>query len=410
MQDLNDKATTHTLTAVEWNEVPSELQNVITAWGQALTSGDLNQLGKGIAAYAAASTFYTGGGTANAHTATKLAGIQAPPDYFDGMIIRFRPTNANTAAATVNVDTLGVKSIVKENGNILSANDIATTRDCICRYDNGAGNFKLMNYTAQESATPRGHLWGMELSNGTDADHDIDVSAGICRNDANSITMQLSASFTKQLDNGGAGNGWVAGDGNEGRPVGVNLAVDTWYHVFVIYEIATGSVDIGFDTDIDAVNLLADSGYDYYRRLGSVLTDGSSNIFAFFQHGDEFQWAVLARDYDETIVDTDSTQVTVSTPLGIKTIAHVSVGLQATADTGIYVTPGDAPVGSTHNISHPCDSIAGVNGTDIEWNHIGVSPLTDISSRIRYELSSSAGSVNVTVLTHGWNDDRGRTA
>ena len=152
MQDLNGKITGNSLLAVEWNEVPSELQNIIEAWGQNLSSGDLNQLGKGIAAYAAASTFYTGGGTANAHTATKIAGIQAPPDYFDGMIIRFRPTNANTAAATVNVDSLGIKSIVRENGDILGPNNIVTTNDCICRYDDGAGKFKLMNFATQSSS------------------------------------------------------------------------------------------------------------------------------------------------------------------------------------------------------------------------------------------------------------------
>ena len=48
MQDLNDKVTGGTLTAAEWNEVPSELQNVIEGLGITLSGADLNQLGKAI--------------------------------------------------------------------------------------------------------------------------------------------------------------------------------------------------------------------------------------------------------------------------------------------------------------------------------------------------------------------------
>ncbi len=146
MQDLNDKATDQTLTAVEWNELPTEIQNVIEAWGQTLTSGDLDQLGKGIAAYAAASQFYTGSGTANAHIATPLGTVQSPSDYFTGMIVRFRPSIANTAAATVNVNSLGIKSIKKENGTDLSPGDLDTIRDAWIRYD--GTNFLLSNWAA----------------------------------------------------------------------------------------------------------------------------------------------------------------------------------------------------------------------------------------------------------------------
>lgn len=46
MQDLNDKVTGNKLTADEWNEVPSEIQNLIEASGQTLSSGDLTQLRK----------------------------------------------------------------------------------------------------------------------------------------------------------------------------------------------------------------------------------------------------------------------------------------------------------------------------------------------------------------------------
>jgi len=48
MQDLNGKIKGNKLTAAEWNEIPSEIQNVIEASGQTLSSGNLTQLRKAI--------------------------------------------------------------------------------------------------------------------------------------------------------------------------------------------------------------------------------------------------------------------------------------------------------------------------------------------------------------------------
>jgi len=51
MQDLNDKVKGSSLTAAEWNEIPSEIQQAITDSGQTLSSGDLTQLSKAIGGY-----------------------------------------------------------------------------------------------------------------------------------------------------------------------------------------------------------------------------------------------------------------------------------------------------------------------------------------------------------------------
>lgn len=156
MEDLTGKVTGGTLTAVEWNQLPQEVQNLITAtlYAQALSNGDTNQFGKAVAGYAASSTFYTGGGSANAHTASALAGMQSPPNYADGMEVRFRPSNVNTGAATVNVDTLGVKAILKEDGSVLNAGDLGTDRDAWLRYD--GTDFLLSNWASAASGSGGG--------------------------------------------------------------------------------------------------------------------------------------------------------------------------------------------------------------------------------------------------------------
>lgn len=123
MQDLNDKVTGGTLTAPEWNEVPSEIQNVIEGLGITLSSGDLNQLGKAIAGYVANGTFYLDSGSANTYVLATVGSKQNAPAYTTGFHIQFIAGNTNTSASTVNVGGLGVKSIKSEVG-VLGANNI----------------------------------------------------------------------------------------------------------------------------------------------------------------------------------------------------------------------------------------------------------------------------------------------
>lgn len=117
MQDLNDKVTGGTLTAAEWNEVPSEIQNVIEGLGITLSSGNLNQLGEAIAGYVANGTFYIDSGVANAYVLTQIGSKQALTSYTDGATFEFEASNPNTGAATVNVAGLGIKNIKLADGS-----------------------------------------------------------------------------------------------------------------------------------------------------------------------------------------------------------------------------------------------------------------------------------------------------
>ena len=122
MQDLNDKiqnggATADgILTADEWNQVPSEIQNVIESTGQTLSGANLKQLVKGIAAYSSVGNFYTGGGIANAYTANAVAPLEAPAALYDGMQIRLIISADNTGASTLNAFSTGVIDIKLRGG------------------------------------------------------------------------------------------------------------------------------------------------------------------------------------------------------------------------------------------------------------------------------------------------------
>lgn len=63
--------------------------------------------------------------------------------YSTGMIVIFKPANANTGATTINIDSLGAKSIVKGNAAALVANDLLTTVEALLVYNGTA--FDLIN-------------------------------------------------------------------------------------------------------------------------------------------------------------------------------------------------------------------------------------------------------------------------
>jgi hypothetical protein len=183
--------------------------------------------------------------------------------------------------------------------------------------------------------------YGLNIANGTDASHDIDISAGACRDSTNQAIITLATGLTKQIDAawsegtdaGGFPSGltletsvadranstayslgdlikvtsspwwWectTAGTSASSQPSGYAAASATvtdgtavftrtapeWYRVFIISSSDLSLIDAGFDSDASATNLLSDaSSYSLYRQIGWVLNDGAGNIVNF--HADE---------------------------------------------------------------------------------------------------------------------------
>lgn len=77
-------------------------------------------------------TYVIAGGSDNALTA---ALVPSPPSLTAGMSIRIKASLSNTGAATLNLNGLGAKSIVRANGNPLKANDIVGGQVIDLSYD-----------------------------------------------------------------------------------------------------------------------------------------------------------------------------------------------------------------------------------------------------------------------------------
>jgi len=175
--------------------------------------------------------------------------------------------------------------------------------------------------TTLNVSLPRGYHSGYTLDNIVgDPDHDTKVTAGAWRDFANLQDIIRSTPITKQID-----SDWVEGDDVGGFPSGLSLSPNTTYHFFVIVN-AAGGVDAGYDSDINATNLLADATeFTGFRRVLSRRTDGSSNLVPIRQQDNRFYYDAPTLEIDDTNIGTDEEIYTIKTPLGIKTIAILSV-------------------------------------------------------------------------------------
>lgn len=76
------------------------------------------------------------GGTANAITATSdTAVVTAITSYLTGMKRTLIPTSTNTAAATINIDSVGVANLKDRDGNALVAGSLISGKMYILQYD-----------------------------------------------------------------------------------------------------------------------------------------------------------------------------------------------------------------------------------------------------------------------------------
>lgn len=86
-------------------------------------------------------------GSANAYV---LASTSAPTtSYFEGMVIVFSPANGCSSASTVNVDSLGVKSLTRGDSTSLRQGDFAASQVVLAIYD--GAKFQIPYITTNNS-------------------------------------------------------------------------------------------------------------------------------------------------------------------------------------------------------------------------------------------------------------------
>lgn len=89
--------------------------------------------------------FGTDAGAANAYVVTLP---YTPTAYSDGMMIAFKAGAASTGASTIDVNSLGVKSLTKQSGAALIADDIFADKMVVAMYNATSGNFEIISSVA----------------------------------------------------------------------------------------------------------------------------------------------------------------------------------------------------------------------------------------------------------------------
>lgn len=288
MEDLTGQVdTVDSITAAEWNNHYQEFKNLITLFF-AMSGGDLNQMRKAVGNLVHQADFYVDSGGANAYVLSPIGSIPGLTAHANGAIVRFRPLVANTGASTIAVNGLAAKTLTREDGTALQANDIVSTRDAFARYNLATDTYRLFNFAlgAPAQALPNGFIRGLTMGrNGSEPVtefRDIAMQVGSCRDTTNTANLVNNTILVKRFD-----ATFAKGSAVGGFPSSLGVrTVDTWYRFFIVGRV-NGDVEAGFDSIANttasalrgALDTIDGAGqWPYYRQLGWVRTTSGSNI------------------------------------------------------------------------------------------------------------------------------------
>jgi hypothetical protein len=304
---------------------------------------------------------------------------------------------SNVSSDNVLTNNLAKADLSNVSADMISGKGIAKT---------DLSNVEQSDLETAFAFAAKGYLHGFTIKmSSADSSHDIQIDAGSCRDEDDTCFMKLTSAFTKQID-----ANWAEGDNEGGFPQSISLAVNTWYHMFVIFNPATGAIDAGFDTDINASNLLSAAsafGYTKYRRIGSVKTDSSYSIVPFLQRGDYFYHAPVKEIALYSGWPTSATSLTLtSVPVGVRTQPILRATLSGVSASDGYVNirffDNEDAIDAYLVAIQMSPSVGRM---DIGHN---IGAYTDTSQRIKWSVGGGVTVGEVAVRVQGYVDRRGK--
>lgn len=234
-------------------------------------------------------------------------------------------------------------------------------------------------------------------NNGSDANNDIDIAAGVAADSTNTYMLRLSSTMTKRMD-----ASWAAGTNQGGMFTGSESS-STWYHVCLIRADSDGSIDAGFDTSTSCANKPA--GYTAYRLIGSVYNDGSSNLKAFYSletagGGIKVLWSTPPLDVNLSNTLTSAARTdTLTVPTGYVVEARINVfGFDASNAWQAYIS---SPNASDQAPAQAAAPLATLNAGAGDVMFMPLTLLTNTSAQIRGRASLATVDT-YRVATLGW--------
>lgn len=267
----------------------------------------------------------------------------------------------------------------------------------------GNGNWRILAYYRQNgqplslpAVLLQNYIAGLVLST-AGGSGTFGIAAGEATDSTNAVVINFASAFTKTTAS------WVAGSGNGGLDTG-SIAINTWYHVFLIQNPTTGVIDIVFSATATpaAGPTTPPSGFTLFRRIGSMKTDGSSHWTAFFQVGKEFIWNVPVQDINLTNLN-GALSTLGSVPPGVIVNAKLLYNYDSSA-TGSYFVIQSA-LGSNQVPNTPTGNFLG--NASAATSATGFAQIfTNTSAQIRV-VGNGVGTIQFYGITTGWIDPLG---
>jgi len=244
------------------------------------------------------------------------------------------------------------------------------------------------------SLATRGVISGGAVSNGTDSDHDLDITV-FTTIGKNARLIQSSGVITKAIDSSYVKSSAGGLDSND------SLTVNTTYHCLAIL-FDDGVVDWAYTTDLTGASLLGISGAVDVQHLWSVVTDSSSNIINFIQHYDRCDWKTPILEFNGAST-VDRVVDAISVPSGFP--VEVDFNIHTLVNGAHYFSSPDAvDLGGSLTVNP--FMTWGMSGAT---NDQGGSKITGILTNSSSEIARhSALSVTLRYVTLGFKMKRGQ--
>lgn len=152
-------------------------------------------------------------GTANAYL---VALPMTAASYTDGLSVTMRPLNANTGACTINVDSLGVKSIKTGDNTTPAAGDIAAGVPIELRYSSNTGFFHISRNSAASATAAAASAAAALVSEGNASSSASSASsfASTASTQASNASSSASAALVSQNAAGVSAAAALVSEGN----------------------------------------------------------------------------------------------------------------------------------------------------------------------------------------------------
>ena len=363
------------LTAAEDNSRFNELKNAVVSAGISLDLAggpdtDNSMLAQALARYASGAIYLNAGGAVNAYTGVSTATFVLPKAYFKGMMVILRVGYTNTGAATINVNSLGVKKIRTFDDQALIAGQIEANREIHLVYqptfDGGAGAFVLLPWTdalfgATESGGGGGGGGGVTLP--------ADAAGYLHNNGAGTLSWgALTAAnlaspgwFSAKSGHTLQFKGVVAGDG-------IKVVSNTNDLTFSAYGVepdimvedrqASGVYGGTFTQDAwqtRVLNTLA------VNKVGATLSGNRPTVPAGTWHGD-WRCAVRGVSRHQSRIRNMTANTTIAVSMGGISEPFSSSANPGTQDSRGFIKPFVLSVSSQLELQHQCTTTRATDG------------------------------------------------